>query len=318
LQAAIIRNGVFTFGASALWALLPAVGRHEMGLDASGYGIVLGSLGLGAVISALFMPRVRRIITVDRLTAIATLVFAGAVLALAYLRFVPLLVVCLMAGGMAWLTMMSSLTTAATQASPAWVRARTLSVYLLVFQGTMAAGSFAWGALAEKLGSSSALWIAGLLLVGGLAATLRWPLHLAQKLDLSPSMHWTGPKVVITPDPEDGPVLITVEYRVPAEQAGDFIRAMDAMRIFRRREGMISWGFYRDLADPDRYLETFTAPSWAEHIRQHARVTVSDQATETFAFSFLKSGVEPVTEHLISARPYSRSTPAEPPYSELS
>jgi MFS family permease len=318
LQAAIIRNGVFTFGASAMWALLPAVGRHELGLDASGYGVVLGSLGFGAVVSAVFLPRLRTILAVDRLTAIATIVFAGALLALAYLRFVPLLVVCLMAGGMAWLTMMSSLTTTATTASPAWVRARSLAFYLLVFQGTMAAGSFTWGALAEKLGSASALSLAGLMLICGLAAAWRWPLHLAQKLDLSPSMHWPDPKLVITPDLEDGPVLITVEYRVPTERAGEFIQAMDAMHSFRRREGAISWGIYRDLADPDRYLETFTVPSWAEHMRQHTRVTVTDQATEAFAFSFLQTGVEPAAAHLIAARPYSRRPPAEPPYSELS
>jgi len=318
LQAAIIRNGVFTFGASAMWALLPVVGRHVLGLDATGYGIVLGSLGFGAVVSAIFMPRLRSIIPVDRLTGMATLVFAGALLALAYLRYVPLLVLCLMAGGMAWLTMMSSLTTAATTASPAWVRARALAIYLLVFQGTMAAGSLIWGALAEKWGSDISLTLAALVLVCGLAAALRWPLHLAQKLDLSPSMHWPGPQLAITPDPEDGPVLITVEYRVPAEKAGDFIRAMDEMRSFRRREGMISWGIYRDLVDPDRYLETFTAPSWAEHMRQHARVTVSDQATEAFTFSFLQPGVEPITAHLISARVYDRRPPVEPPYSEVS
>jgi hypothetical protein len=113
-------------------------------------------------------------------------------------------------------------------------------------------------------------------------------------------------------------VLITVEYRVPAERAGDFIQAMDAMRSFRRREGAVSWGFFRDLADPDRYLETFLVPSWAEHMRQHARVTVEDQATETYAFSFQQPGVEPFAAHLIAARTYDRRTPTEPHFTELS
>jgi MFS family permease len=318
LQAAIVRIGVFTFGASAMWALLPAVGRHELGLDATGYGTVLGSLGFGAVVSAAFLPRLRSIIPVDRLTGAATLVFAGATLALAYVHFLPLLVACLMAGGMAWLTMMSSLTTAATTASPAWVRARTLGIYLLVFQGTMAAGSFAWGALSERFGNGTALLFAALTLVGGLAATLRWPLRPIQHLDLSPSMHWPDPKLVITPNPDDGPVLITVEHRVPAERASDFIQAMDAMRSFRRREGAVSWGIFRDLADPDRYLETFLVSSWAEHMRQHARVTVEDQATEARAFSFQQQGIERVASHLIAARTYDQRTPAEPPYTEVS
>src|SRR5919201_2183634 len=47
LQAVLVRIGVFSLGASALWALLPVMARHELGLDATGYGIVLGSLGFG-------------------------------------------------------------------------------------------------------------------------------------------------------------------------------------------------------------------------------------------------------------------------------
>jgi len=318
LQTVLVRIGVFSFGASALWALLPAVARHDLSLDATGYGIILGSLGLGAVGGALLLPRLRRSLPVDTLTATATLVFAGTTLALAYLRVVPLLVVCMMAGGVAWIAMMSSLTSAAQSATPAWVRARSLGIYLLVFQGLMAAGSFGWGALAERFGNPTALSVAALALVGGLAARWRWPLHAVQRIDLSPSMHWPDPTLVIIPDPADGPVLITVEYRVPAERTSDFLEAMDEMRIFRRREGAVSWGIFRDLADPDRYLETFVAVSWGEHVRQHARVTVEDEAIEARAFAFLQEGVAPIAAHLIAARAYNGRVPAEPPYAELS
>ena len=301
LQAVYVRIGAFVIGASALWALLPAVARHELGLGASGYGILLGSLGFGAVASALFLPRLQKLLAVDRLIAAATLIFAGAMLALAFIHFVPLLVLCLLAGGTAWLTMMSSLTTAATTAAPAWVRARALSIYLLVFAGTLAGGSIGWGALAEQFGNRVALSSAAAVLVGGLAVTRHWPLRGIQQLDLSPSGHWPDPKLAIIPDPDDGPVLITVEHRVPAQHAAEFIKAMDAMRIFRRREGAISWGLFRDLEDPERYLETFLVTTWAEHVRQHARVTMEDQATEARAFSFQQPGVERIACHLIAA-----------------
>jgi MFS family permease len=318
LQAVFVRIGTFAIGASALWALLPSVTRYELGLDATGYGLLLGSLGLGAVGSALFLPRLRERMPVDRLTGAATLLFAGAVLALAYIHFVPLLVVCLLMGGMAWLTMMSSLSTAAMTACPAWVRARALSVYLLVFFATLAGGSFGWGVLAEQFGNRTALSIAAVVLVGGLAAALRWPLHGIQHLDMSPSGHWPDPKLAITPDPDDGPVLITVEHRVPMEHAVEFIKAMDEMRVFRRREGAVSWGIFRDLADPERYLETFLVTTWAEHMRQHARVTVEDQAIESRAFAFQQPGVERIAAHLIAARAYEHNTPPRPSYTELS
>jgi MFS family permease len=276
----------------------------------------LGSLGIGAVGGALLLPRLRRSLSIDRLTVAATLVFAGATLALAYLRFVPLVVASMMAGGMAWIAMMSSLTVAAQTASPAWVRARAMGMYLLVFQGVMAAGSFGWGALAEQFGNGTALSFAALALVCGLVATWRWPLHVVERLDLTPSMHWADPRLAITPGPEDGPVLVTVEYRVPAERASDFVQAMDAMRTFRRREGAVSWGLFRDAADPDRYVETFLVLTWAEHMRQHARVTVEDQAIEARAFAFQQPGVEPVASHLINAHAFDAGLP-EPPRAGL-
>lgn len=322
LRAVLVRIGVFMLGASALWALLPVMASQELGLDATGYGIVLGSLGLGAVGGALLLPRLGRSLPVDALTAAATLVFAGATLALAYLHFMPLLVVGMLAGGIAWMAMMSNLTVAAQTASPDWVRARALGMYLLVFQGVMAAGSFAWGIVAEQFGSAIALSVAALTLVGGLAATRRWPLHVVQGLDLTPSMHWAEPNVAVTPEPEDGPVLITVEYRVPAERASDFIETMDAMRLFRRREGAISWGLFRDAADPDHYVETFLVLTWGEHLRQHARVTVEDQALEARRDTFLQPGAAPFTSHLIDAyafdtRAFLPRTPTEPPGADL-
>ncbi|MFL5805623.1 MAG: MFS transporter [Roseiflexaceae bacterium] len=318
LQVVLVRNGVFMLGASALWSLLPAMARHELGLDATGYGIILGSLGLGAVGGALLLPRLRRSLSVDALTAAATLVFAGATLALAYLRFVPLVLVSTMAGGLAWLVMLSTLTFSAQTACPAWVRARALAIYLLVFQGVLAVGSLAWGAVAEQFGSSTALAFAALALVGGLAAIFRWPLHVVQGLDRTPSGHWPDPEMAMTPGPEDGPVLITVEYRVPAERASDFIETMNEMRSFRRREGAISWGIFRDAADPDHYVETFLVLTWGEHMRQHARVTVEDQALEARRNAFLQPGVAPFTSHLIDAHTFDGRTPAEPPYAELS
>jgi predicted MFS family arabinose efflux permease len=317
LQAVLVRIGVFILGASALWALLPVVARQELGLEATGYGIILGSLGLGAVGGALLLSGLRRSLSIDQLTAAATLVFAGTTLALAYFRFMPLLLASTLAGGMAWLAMMSSLTVAVQTASPAWVRARALGIFLLVFQGVMAAGSFAWGALAEQFGNQTALSLAAVALVGGLAAIWRWPLRVIQDLDLTPSLHWPDPTLAITPDPQAGPVLITVEYRVPAERTNEFIEAMEAMRHFRHKDGAVRWGLFRDLAEPDRYLETFLVPTWAEHMRQHARVTVDDQAIEAHAFSFLQPGVAPIAAHLIDAHALGGRIPVGPPHVEL-
>jgi predicted MFS family arabinose efflux permease len=311
LQAVLVRIGVFTFGASALWSLLPVVARRDLGLDPTGYGIVLGSLGFGAVCGVLVLPRLRRSLSLDGLTAAASLVFAGATLAAAHLRFAPLVALTTAAGGVGWLVVMSCVGFAAQIAAPGWVRARAMAVYQLVFQGLLGTGSLLWGALAQQFGTATSLTIAALALAGGVVAARRWPLRQVQRLDLTPSGHWPGPRVALTPEPEDGPVLVTVEYRVPAERADDFLAAMDEMRRFRRREGAVRWDLFRDLGDPDRYLETFLVVSWGEHLRQHARVTVEDQAIEARAFSFLQPGVQPVAAHLIAAHVFAGRSPDE-------
>jgi hypothetical protein len=93
---------------------------------------------------------------------------------------------------------------------------------------------------------------------------------------------------------------------------------MDEMRTFRRREGAISWNLFRDAADPDHYVETFLVLTWGEHMRQHARVTVADQALEARRNTFLQPDVAPFTSHLIDAHAFDGPSPAEPPYAGLS
>src|SRR4051794_10190064 len=121
LQVVLLRVGVFVIAASALWALLPVVTRHDIGLDATGYGILLGSLGLGAVIGAVLLPRFRERLSVDRMLVLAALVFAVATLALGYMRNIILLDVFMLVAGIAWMASMSSFNVAVQTASPQWV-----------------------------------------------------------------------------------------------------------------------------------------------------------------------------------------------------
>ena len=118
---------------------------------------------------------------------------------------------------------------------PSWVRARALALYLLTFQGGMAAG-MVWG-LAEHAGITVALLSAAVGMMVGLAAMARFPLSESEELDLTPSRHWPEPVLAIEPDPEEGPVLVMVEYRIRPERAQDFTLAMQAVREQRLRDG---------------------------------------------------------------------------------
>ena len=298
----LVRAAVFILCGSALWALLPLIARREMGLDAVGYGVLLGCLGAGAVAGAVILPRMRRRIVVDRLAMVATIILALVTVALATVREVTWLYGILFVGGGAWIALMSSYNAAAQVAAPAWVRARALAVYLLVFQGGMAAGSALWGATAARTGIPIALLVAGGGLVLGLLAAARYRLAEGASLDLTPSLHWPQPAVAIEPPAEHGPVLVTVEYRIDMMHAGDFVEAMQEVRLERLRDGALRWELFHDPADPSRHVETFLVESWVEHLRQHERVTLADREAEARVRALHRGPAPVAVSHLIAVR----------------
>src|SRR5438270_3360311 len=168
LRAVLIRTLAFIVCGSALWGLLPVVGRRELALTSIGYGVLLGCLGLGAVVGAMALPSLRRRLSTDALVAVGTVLWAGVMAAFAFVREFPVLCLLLGAGGMGWIALMSSLNVAAQTAVPSWVRGRALALYVLSFQGGMAVGSALWGYVAAHAGISVALIAAASGLVVGL------------------------------------------------------------------------------------------------------------------------------------------------------
>lgn len=302
LRAVLVRTAAFIFAASALWALLPVVANRQLGLDASGYGLLLASIGLGAVGGAMVLPRLRARLSVDRLVVILTLVFAAGMCTLASVHNLLAISVMLVGVGVAWLTITSFLNVTAQTTAPAWVQARVLGVYLLVFQGGFAGGSAVWGFVAERFGEQSALLAATVVMVVGLAAARRWPLLTGEELDLRPSRHWPEPELALDPQAANGSVLVTVEYQIAAPQQAAFCQAMSALEVIRRRDGATRWGLFRDAAAPERFLETFLVASWAEHLRQHDRITVADRVVEERALALQRPGTTPKVSHFIAAK----------------
>jgi hypothetical protein len=197
------------------------------------------------------------------------------------------------------MTVMVAFNVATRTAVPSWVRARALALYLLTFQGAMAAGGILWGAITEQAGIATALLGAAAGLVMSLAAAMRFPLSKGEELDLTPSPRWTEPVLAMEPDPEDGPVLVMVEYRINPKHALDFTLAMQAVRQQRLRDGAFRSGLYHDPTDLGRYLETFVVESWAEHLRLQERVTVSDRIAEDQARAFHVGRTPPVVSHYV-------------------
>src|SRR3954462_13788629 len=180
LRSVLTRTLSFCLFSSALWALLPVVAHEHLGMGSGGYGLLLGAVGIGAVAGAFVLAPARARWTADHIVGAATLAFALVALTLAWSRSTILVAAALVVGGLAWIAVLSSLNASAQVALPAWVRARGMATYLLVFQGGQALGSLVWGLLATRTSTSVALSA----VAGGMAAGL----VLSRRHKLAPSM----------------------------------------------------------------------------------------------------------------------------------
>lgn len=297
----LVRAGLFSLGASALWSLLPVVAVGPLDLNSSGLGLLMGCVGVGAILGAVVLPRLRRQLSLDVLVAVATVALAAGLSGLAWIREPVVVGAVLVFAGASWLSVLASLNTAAQRAAPGWVRARTLASFQLVFQGCLAVGSLAWGLTASAAGVRTSLMVAVGVLLAGAVAGRRWPIGPGEDVDLRPATAWAHPELTVEPAPSDGPVLVTLEYRVAAERAAEFVAAMQELGRVRRRDGAYAWELYEDLDEPGRYLEGFTVGSWSEHLRQHGRRTVSDLDVERRVEALHEGAGPPPARHLLWA-----------------
>src|SRR4029079_5650659 len=154
--------------------------------------------------------------------------------------------VALLPVGGSWIAVMSSLNSSLQLALPNWVRARGLAYYLVVFQGAQALAAVVWGVVADMTSVPVALLAAAVVLAVGAVVGLRAPMPDTMTLDRTPSGHWRAPRMAFSPGAGDGPVLVTLTYDVPVENAVVFAEAMGHVGRSRRRTGALRGGLARD------------------------------------------------------------------------
>ena len=295
----IVRTGVVMFFSSALFALLPTVAR-SVNETAIGYGLLLGCFGSGAIAGALAMQWARARFSMEVIVSAGVVILGLVIATISGLHRLSTLAPVMLIGGAAWVTFISLINALVQNLAPDWVRARVLAIFILVYQGSFALGSAAWGAVAQRAGLQVALVSAGVGTVGSVMFALlaRLPDSTA---DLSPWNHWRMPVLVkeLGANVQGGPLLVTVEYTVVPERQAEFVDAIHQYGRIRRRDGAYRWGIFRDTETGDRYVETFLVTSWAEHLRQHERQTLADRALEQRIRDCITT--EPRVHHLIAA-----------------
>jgi MFS family permease len=274
MRSILLRISLFFLHSTALMALLPLVARALPGGKAGTFTVLLASMGAGAIVGALQMQRLRKLMQLQ------TLIFAGTVLqaaGMATIAFAPNVYVAVPAmfcAGVAWISVANSLTVAAQMALPDWVRARGMSIYQMSLMGSTAAGAALWGQIADHAGIHDALL--------GAAASGTFLMFVAQRLvvdrgieeDLTPSSAFKVPRAEAPPRP--GRIQVNIEYRIDPERADEFLALMQESRRSRMSQGALEWQVLQDLYDPGRIVEQVTDESWTEHLRRFDRVTASD------------------------------------------
>ena len=301
LRATLARALGFFLFASAYWALLPLVARSQLQGGPALYGTLLAAIGAGAVGGALFLPRMQARLGADGVVVLGEAGTAAALVlfGLAHQPWVAVLA-CLLAG-VSWIAVLAVLNVSAQTVLPDWVRGRGLAVYVTVFFGALTIGSALWGFAAERLGLPAAHFLAGGGAFIALWVTRRWPLQSGPAADLTPSMHWPEPVLAAGVDQDAGPVLVTIEYHVAAENREAFLAALVPLCHERRRDGAYDWNVFEDTTHPERMIETFLTDSWLDHLRQHQRVTRADRAHEERVQRLARE--PPRITHYIAARP---------------
>ncbi len=284
LQASLLRVFLFTFFVSAVWSLLALVAKRDLHQGALGYGILNGALGIGALIGASTLPRVRRRVPADTIIAGSTVVYVATLLILAFIKSPPIVIATLVCAGYAWTSTMSTLNVSVQLSVPAWVQARALGAYLMTFQGGLALGSILWGFIAEHTTTPRALICAACGLALSLPIALRFHILRGAVPDLSP-YQWKNPPPQLVDfdglpatEATAGPVRISIDYNIAIADYAEFTRAIHRLRDVRLRDGAIRWGIFRDAQNPELLNETFIMESWLDYLRSRERFTQADIA----------------------------------------
>jgi MFS family permease len=299
LRVILGRAFIFIFFAASVWALLPLVAERQLHLGSGGYGLLLGSVGVGAVAGAALLPRLRARLTAGGILTAGSLGLAAVTLVIGLVHVAAVVAVALVVGGLTWILALSTLNSLYQLTLPGWVKARGMAFYLVVFQGGNAVGSAVLGISAEHFGLSPTLLVSALALALGPLAGLRYKFQSIPPKDLLPAGDWPEPHLA-DGDAPSGPVLVTVEYHPRDGLSGEMLSELRDARFSRRRTGGSGWRVWRDAADPGRILERFVVASWEDHLRQAQRVTKRDQQRLDSIRAMSKPDQPPKTTHWVT------------------
>jgi MFS family permease len=302
IKIVLARTLVVGLLGGAILALLPLVTRDRLQGGAGLYGMMLGAFGVGAVLGALNLTRLRKHLSAEAAISACTIAMGVGFAVVAVSHTPVLTMAALVVAGAGWTLAWTLLNIGVQLSAPRWVSGRALAAYQAASSGGIALGAWGWGHLTDLAGVETALLIAGVLMLASplIGLWLRMPRIGAR-----------GEETVVLNDPEvrleltgrSGPVVVEIEYRVERDNAVAFHSLMHEVQMFRQRNGAYGWSIARDVADPELWTERYRCPTWFDYLRQRNRATRSETATEQQAIAF-HIGPGPVRVRRMLERPF--------------
>jgi MFS family permease len=278
------------------------VALQHLRLQASQLGLVFTSMAIGSLLSAAIMlPYARAKASPNALTILAGAILVAVLILMAIVPNLWVFLPVTALAGISWTVSASELWIAGQRAMPDWARGRMNAVHMMASQGGVAVGGILWGWAATSVGLGPTLLGGALLLTASLTLAIPLSINFAQSLNLDPAPLKTTHEFSLTPKPDDGPITITRELIIRPEDREEFLALVEQLRLIFLRNGAFLFRVEENLEHPDTFRTEMLVSSWAEHLRQHARMAKAETELVERVWAMHAGDEDPVVRHYLPA-----------------
>ena len=277
LRISWIRSFLFGVSGTAVSALMPLIARNLLNGGPSTYGVLLGVFGIGAVVGALYMSRLRSFMSTHRLATGLAAVMGVAVVVLGLSHSAILTGILLFIAGASWMIVVAQFNIVTQVMAPRWVGGRALAAFQVAITAGITLGGWGWGHVASEWGIRAALIASGIALIANIIPSLLLRVDDPEQEDSELGEPLPDVEVGLNLAGRSGPIVITIEYRVAIDKAREFYRVMQELQIVRQRSGAYGWSIAREIADPELWVERYHTPTWHDYLRQRNRLSPAER-----------------------------------------
>lgn len=293
IRTVLIRILVFSLIIAPGPALAPLVAKDVLHGDALILGLLLGAQGVGAVIAALFVGRLRNALATETAVRLLTLGSGLSLAAIGFSQSIIFTTGAFFVFGICYITTMATLNVDIQLSASRWVVARAVSLYASATFVGLGVGAWLWGMVADVYGIGPGFVGAGVIAIASIALGYVLPLGKPASKDQSDAHIEANPAVSMDLTLRSGPIVIEITYDVDPKDAREFYAAILQLQPVRHRIGGYNWSIARNIADPALWIERFLCSTWGDYLRMLNRYSEGDMERQLIADAYHRSDDAP-------------------------